>query len=133
MFELNVRELKKLKKNIQNNRYGIIHYNYPLDTPSILRDYFFMRFALRRGVPILIHIHGGLYLFKKDKPWIIRLILNDVFSWFCPFIVLSEKEKIAIQQEYRTRNVYVLPNCVDLTDASNYNRTNVQDKILHIL
>lgn len=128
-----VKNYVQWKNTIKKNKYGIIHYNYPLDTPSILRDYFFMRFAKRRGESILIHIHGGLYLFKKGKPWIIRLILNDVFSWSCPFIVLSEKEKSVIQQEYRTRNVYVLPNCVDLTDASNYNRTNVQDKILHIL
>lgn len=92
----------------------IIHYNYPLDTPSIVRDYFFMRAARRKGIPMVIHIHGGLYLFKERKPFFIKWILDRVFSWNNPFIVLSEKEREEIQKHYHTKNVTVLPNCVEV-------------------
>ena len=103
--------------SLQNGKV-IIHYNYPLDTPSIVRDYFFMRAARRRGIPMVIHIHGGLYLFKERKPFFIKWILDRVFSWDNPFIVLSEKEREEIQRQYGTKNVTVLPNCVEVPDES---------------
>lgn len=115
----NYREWKRLLKRTDAN---IIHYNYPLDTPSIIRDFFFMRTAYRQGKKMVIHLHGGLYLFKKKKPFIIRHFLNEVFSWKCPFIVLSNKEKEQIQKEYGTENIYVLPNCVDLAVAKAYTK-----------
>lgn len=103
--------------SLQNGKV-IIHYNYPLDTPSIVRDYFFMRAARRKGIPMVIHIHGGLYLFKERKPFFIKWILDRVFSWDNPFIVLSEKEREEIQRQYGTKNVTVLPNCVEVPDES---------------
>ena len=115
----NYREWKKLLKRTDAN---VIHYNYPLDTPSIIRDFFFMRTAYRQGKKMVIHLHGGLYLFKEKKPLIIRLFLKRVFSWKSPFIVLSNKEKGQIQKEYHTENVFVLPNCVDLSDAKSYSK-----------
>lgn len=109
----------------------IIHYNYPLDALSIIRDYFFLKAAHRRGLKMVIHVHGGLYLFKEQKPYMIKRILNEVFSWDDPFIVLSEKERKLIQRVYGTRNVSVLPNCVDLPDGNNhYTRSG---DCLHIL
>ena len=103
--------------SLQNGKV-IIHYNYPLDTPSIVRDYFFMSAARRKGIPMVIHIHGGLYLFKERKPFFIKWILDRVFSWNNPFIVLSEKEREEIQRQYGTKNVTVLPNCVEVPDDS---------------
>ena len=111
----------------------LIHYNFPLDTPSILRDFFFMRYAVKREMPMVIHLHGGLYLFKETKPLIIRKMLNRVFSWACQFVVLSGKEKDAIEKEYGTDNVTVLPNCVDLSDAEVFERGNWFEETLHIL
>ena len=112
---------------------SVIHYNFPLDAASILRDYFFMRAVHRRNRRMVIHLHGGLYLFKEQKPFVIRCILNEVFGWENNFIVLSNKEKYFIQKKYRTRNVHVLPNCVDLTDASTFTRTFDSSGHLHIL
>ena len=111
----------------------LIHYNFPLDAPSIIRDYFFIRYAVKHNMPIVIHLHGGLYLFKEKKPWIIKKMLNHIFSWPCQFIVLSKKEKNAIENEYGTDNVTVLPNCVDLREAKVFERDNCHDETLHIL
>jgi len=112
--------------SLQNGKV-IIHYNYPLDTPSIVRDYFFMRAARRKGIPMVIHIHGGLYLFKERKPFFIKWILDRVFSWDNPFIVLSEKEREEIQRQYGTKNVTVLPNCVEIPSLNGNDNVNVND------
>ena len=103
--------------NFQLSTWDLIHYNFPLDAFSIVRDYFFMRLAHKRGLPMVIHVHGGLYLFKEQMPFFIKGILKEVFSWENPFIVLSEREKTQIQRLYKTKNVWVLPNCVEVREG----------------
>lgn len=124
-----------VNQNQNKNGKVIIHYNYPLDTPSIVRDYFFMRAARRKGIPMVIHIHGGLYLFKERKPLFIKWILDRVFSWDNPFIVLSEKEREEIQRQYGTKNVTVLPNCVEIpsVNGNGNDNVNVNGNGIHIL
>jgi len=111
----------------------IIHYNFPLDAASVVRDYFFMRAAHRQGRRMVIHVHGGLYLFQEQKPYIIRRFLNQIFSWDCPFIVLSNKEKEQIQRVYPAKNVFVLPNCVDLPMSDDNVDVNEDGNWLHVL
>lgn len=124
---------RRWKTLLREKKGCLIHYNFPLDTPSILRDFFFMRYAVKRKIPMVIHLHGGLYLFKDEKPWIIQKMLNSAFSWPCQFIVLSRKEKDAIEKEFGAANVTVLSNCVGLKEAQVFERDNCLDETLHIL
>lgn len=117
------------KKLLKRKDYKIIHYNFPLDALSILRDSFFLRAAHDAGKKIVIHVHGGLYLFKKNKPYIIKCILSGIFSWGCPIIVLSRKERERVRQDYHAENVYVLPNCVDLSEAERFTRNFGSDRL----
>lgn len=125
------RNYRAWKKRLRTIGDAVIHYNYPLDTPSIVRDYFFLKAAHKQGLPMVIHIHGGLYLFKDKKPFVIRKILSEVFSWENPFIVLSNKERSQIQKVYGTRNVSILPNCVEIPSLNE--NDNVNDNGIHIL
>lgn len=111
---------------------AIVHYNLPLDAYSILRDYPFLRKSVYRGYKTIIHIHGGLYLFKKRKPYYLRFILKKIFAWNTPIIVLSNKEKEKLENEYNVNHVYALPNCVDLKVASLYVR-NIDVRRIHVL
>ena len=67
-----IRNYRRWKELLRDNSNCLVHYNFPLDTLSVLRDYFFMHFAVVKKVPMVIHLHGGLYLFKEEKPWIIK-------------------------------------------------------------
>ena len=120
---------KGWKLLLKRQDYKIIHYNFPLDALSIIRDFFFLRAAHYAEKKIVIHVHGGLYLFKKEKPYIIKRILCEIFSWGCPIIVLSRKEQEKVQQEYYAENVYVLPNCVDLSEAEKFTRNFDSDRL----
>ena len=120
------KEWKKLLATIPD---ALIHYNYPLDTPSIVRDYFFIRYAYKHNRKIVIHLHGGLYLFKDNKPWIIDQFLKTVFSYDVPLIVLSDKEKMHICKVYHRDNVYSLPNCIDTTVAKKFLRQENKNKL----
>ena len=101
---------------------AIVHYNFPLEKPSILRDTPFMHAALKNGNKMVIHIHGGVYLTSESIPFPFRQILKHVFSWQLPFITLSEKEAGILRNKFYAKHVVSLPNCIDLKDAQTFER-----------
>ena len=102
-----------LKSKQREDRKTIIHYSFPLSAPSILRDPWFMHYALKKGYKMVVHVHGGLFLTAPRIPFLLEKILKWVFSWDVPFIVLSEREKEILEKRYGAKRVEVLPNCPD--------------------
>lgn len=127
-------------KNVLNENEGenvIVHYSFPLSTPSILRDPLFMRYALKKKFKMVVHMHGGLYLTAPKIPFLQRTILKKVFSWDVPFIVLSEGEKEILQKRWGVKRVEVLPNCppppeshADFIDLDKSDCCDISDKPL---
>lgn len=115
----NIKEWVELLDKYPN---AIIHYNFPLSTASILRDPIFMWIAKQKKRKITIHLHGGVFLTASHIPHLINKILTKIFSWNVPFIVLSQKELQLIRSKYRCEKIYILPNCIDLKEAKQFNR-----------
>lgn len=115
-------KLKEWRKVLKQYPDAIIHYNFPLSAPSILRDPLFMLEARRRKRKMVIHVHGGVFLTSLSTPWLLERIMRWVFQGKEPIIVLSESEKDALQSRFKCRNVSVLPNCIDLSEASKFKR-----------
>lgn len=113
-----VRKSGEWKRMLREHPDAIIHYNFPLSKSSLLRDPWFMRYALRQGRKMVVHVHGGLFLTAPKIPGYLLRIMKKVFSWDVPFIVLSDMERDILTSRFGARNVEVLPNCVDLNDAA---------------
>ncbi|CCZ48812.1 uncharacterized protein BN750_00698 [Bacteroides sp. CAG:661] len=107
---------------LKHNKDAVIHYNFALSKPSILRDplFFFPAYWMNRHV--IIHVHGGIFLTAPHIPQPFCWILNKVFCHPFSFIVLSEQEKKTIKQKFQARYITVLPNCIDLKDAELFAR-----------
>lgn len=101
---------------------ALIHYNFPLSKMSILRDPFFMIIARWKRRKMVIHLHGGIFLAASHIPKCLKHILQLVFSFSFPVVVLSCLEKNIIVEKFHCKNVYVLPNCVDLNNAKDFHR-----------
>lgn len=101
---------------------AIIHYNFPLSKASILRDPLFIGIARIRKRKMTIHLHGGNFLTAPHIPFYLNILLKKVFALSVPFIVLSELEKKLIQERFNCIDINVLPNCVDLKDAEDFER-----------
>lgn len=117
-----VGKLKEWRKVLKQYPNAIVHYNFPLSAPSILRDPLFMLAARRRKRKMVIHVHGGVFLTSPSTPWLLERIMRWVFQSKEPVIVLSDSEKDALQSRFKCRNVSVLPNCIDLSEASKFKR-----------
>jgi glycosyltransferase involved in cell wall biosynthesis len=110
---------KQLLKKDEN---ALIHYNMSMDAKSIIRDVPFIRYACRHKRSVLVHIHGGKYLFYTKRPLFINVFLKELFRLKLPVVVLSNEEKWTIQKEFQHNDVQVLPNVVDLREASSFTR-----------
>lgn len=115
-------KLNEWRKVLELYPDAIIHYNFPLSAPSILRDPLFMLAARRRKRKMVIHVHGGVFLTSPSTPWLLEKIMRWVFQGEEPIIVLSESEKDVLQKRFQCRNISVLPNCIDLSKASKFKR-----------
>lgn len=126
-----LRKLKEWKKLLSESKEPLIHYNFPLSAPSILRDPLFIKMARKMGCKMVIHVHGGVFLNAEKIPFILNSILKWVFDTDEPIIVLSEVEKQKLITRYGDRNIIVLPNCIDLKEANTFERTDC-DEPLHM-
>ena len=112
------------KKMLAEHPDAIIHYNFPLSKPSILRDPWFIRYAIRHHRKMVVHVHGGLFLTAPKIPFYLEHIMRWVFGQELPFIVLSDMERGILVERFGAKEVYSLPNCVDLKDAEAYAKEN---------
>ena len=117
-----IRRFKDWKCLLKTYPDAIVHYNFPLEKPSIIRDTPFMRAVLKNGNKMVVHIHGGVYLTSESIPFPFRQILKHVFSWKVPFITLSETETEVLRKRFHAKHVVSLPNCIDLKDAQTFER-----------
>ena len=112
--------LKQWKKTLKSHPNAIVHFNFALTKLSIIRDSVYLHFV--RKNKLVVHLHGGNYLFEDNMPFYISWLLKRLFRKDVPFIVLSDKEKDRIEEKYHAKTVVSLPNCVDLSEAKSFER-----------
>ena len=116
----NFKKLIKWIKLLYKNKHAIIHYNFPLSSFSIMRDPLFIMIARIMHMRVIIHIHGGAILCSEQVPPLFYYILRKTFSGDIPLIVQSEYEKNTLVHTYKCHTVYILPNCVNVSDANKH-------------
>lgn len=114
-------------------KHTLIHFNFALEIRSIIRDSPLILLARLFGKVMIIHLHGGEYLMRKDIPYWISIVLKKVLSGKEIKITLSKIEKEVIIEKYSAKNVEVLSNCVDIKEALQYKRIRIHDQPVKIL
>ncbi len=110
-----------------------VHFNFAMSKASILRDAPLVLFAKLVRKKMVIHIHGGDYLTNTNTPKWIQWMLKRIFAGNTTAIVLSPVEKKIIEERYKVKNIQVLPNCVDLTDAQLFKRNYTAGQTVKLL
>lgn len=111
----------------------LIHFNLALSKASTVRDSPLILLARLFRKPMVIHVHGGEFLTGREMPGWMRFALKKVFCGQNPKIVLSRSEEETLRQKLSGSNIFVLPNCIDLEEASKFSRAYVKDKTLLLL
>ncbi len=116
-----------------SKRYALIHFNLALDKRALLRDSPLILMARLFSKRMVIHIHGGEALTNPNNPAWITSLLQLNFSGRNPKIVLSKQEQATIQDLLNVNQVFVLPNCVEVAGAQNFNREYTDNHELTLL
>ena len=116
-----LRSLKEWKKLLKSHPDALVLFNFALTSLSTYRDSLYLFCARKRKT--IVHLHGGNYLFAETMPRSIGHILCRLFSRDIPFLVLSDKEREHIQERFHAKQIYSLPNCIDLKEARTFVRT----------
>jgi glycosyltransferase involved in cell wall biosynthesis len=111
----------------------LVHFNLALTKASIIRDFPLIFMARHLGKRMIIHIHGGDLFTPKTKYRNTNLFLSLIFSGKNPVIVLGHHEKKVIQEKFNYKNIFVLPNCIGLKEASEFERLYTNNDILNLL
>lgn len=128
-----MKSIKSWSILLEQNESAIIHFNLPLMSGAIIRDYFLLRIAHKKERKVILHLHGGSLLKVHKRPWILNLLLKKIFSWSKSIITLSEEEKKVIIDDFCINNVCSLPNCIDLNNAKSFTRSFNSSETLNLL
>ena len=94
--------------------YDVIHIHSAMNRSALVRDSIWVFIGNLMGSRILLHFHGGKYLFESPPSKIVRALIKRVCLKSQAIIVLSEKEKESIIRLYQvTVPIYVLENAIN--------------------
>ncbi|MBW4890064.1 glycosyltransferase family 4 protein [Mucilaginibacter sp. HMF5004] len=114
-------------------RFDLIHFNFPVDRRSVIRDVPMVMLAKLFGKRMVIHLHGGELLLSNNVPGWLDFLVKIALSGRRPIIFLSSEEKHFITQKYNCYCSETLPNAIDLTDAEKFERKYSADEIPTLL
>jgi glycosyltransferase involved in cell wall biosynthesis len=98
---------------------SLVHINTALSELSIIRDYFLISLSRMMKIKIVLHIHGGKYLFVKHIPKYLRYFIVKSLKNSNQVIVLSKLEKGIIEESFKIEKINILANSVEIDPTQN--------------
>lgn len=105
-------------KFLKKNKIELLHLNVPFNTLGIIREYIALLIAKRKGVKVIVHIHGGKYLMINCKRYFIRRFILGLLQKSQKVLVLSYEEAAALKENYGFNDAEPLLNAVDVNKYS---------------
>jgi glycosyltransferase involved in cell wall biosynthesis len=104
------------------NHIDIVHQNFPFDPKGILREFIINQWCRLCRVPVVLHVHGGVFLMNKTANKLYLFLVREIFNNSRAVIVLSNAEKESLSRNYRYSNAFILENCIDASLFSGIKR-----------
>jgi glycosyltransferase involved in cell wall biosynthesis len=101
--------------SLKKNNIDIVHQNFPFDSKGILREFTINFWCKLFHVPVVLHIHGGIFLMNKTSNKLYFFLSRKIFKNSKAVIVLSEIEKEALLLNYQYPDALILENCIDIS------------------
>jgi len=98
---------------LKRNKIDLVHQNLPFDPKGLTREYIINWWCRIMRTPVLLHIHGGIFLMNGTNNPILRKMAKSLFEHCKQVVVLSELEKDAINNLYQFPSTIVLVNSVN--------------------
>ena len=94
-----------------SRKISLFHQNVPFTTKGIIREYLFSCLAKWCQLPVLVHVHGGIYIDEAPPRWLYKLTCS-IFDNASKILVLNDYEKTQVTQLYG-KKTEILENVID--------------------
>lgn len=110
------KKINEFTKNCNQQNPDIVHIHTAMNTSALFRDVIWVFIAKVLRIKILLHVHGGKYLFRAPNNPVVCLIKKLLFKLSDAIVVLSEteKEELIATHSQKDKKVFVLENAIDL-------------------
>lgn len=113
---------------IRKNKIELVHQNLPFDPKGLTREYIINFWCRIMRVPVLLHVHGGIFLMNGTNNPFFRKLAKSLFKHSKQVVVLSELEKDAIKNFYQFNSVKILYNSINTASYKSGSKQLPDDK-----
>ena len=114
-------------------RIDVVHLCVPLNTLGIIRERELQRAAIRRGLPVITHIHGGRFLMERPRSFVLRSLIGTLLKSSHCVLSLSDVESKSLAKLYGFHGAVAFPNAVDTDYYKPSPSCARSDSLFHIL
>jgi len=97
----------------KKNKVSLVHQNLPFDPKGLIREYIINVWCRTLKIPVVLHVHGGIFLMTGTKNIFYKNIAKSLFRNSHTVIVLSDLEKFAVERNFQFYEAVVLSNSID--------------------
>ncbi len=111
---------------VHRDKIDLFHQNVPLNARGVFREFLFSAMAKICRVPILVHIHGGVYIDVAPSSRLLFILTKNVLKSGKQVVVLNDYERSQLENLYQVKSV-ILKNAIDTQRflmKKSYNRSN---------
>jgi glycosyltransferase involved in cell wall biosynthesis len=109
-----IKQLLQFPIALKKNKIDLVHQNLPFNPKGLMREYVISTFCRFMGIPVLLHVHGGVFLMNGISNPIFKHIANSLFRNSRQVVVLSEVEKDTLAKLHHFPSAKVLCNSIDV-------------------
>jgi len=99
---------------LKNNKINLVHQNLPMNPNGVLREYLINLWCRLMHVPVVLHLHGGIFLMNGSNNLFFKKLSKSLFKHSEQVVVLSEIERESISDKYNYSSAKVLCNSIDV-------------------
>lgn len=111
-----IQQLLRFPFFLKKRQIDLVHQNLPFDPKGLLRESIINYWCRLMKVPVVLHVHGGIFLMNKTTNPIFFRLSRSLFNHSRQVVVLSEIEKQSLADNYGYAGSYVLENSVNITE-----------------
>lgn len=113
-FLKSFRQFAKFPVFVRKHKIELVHQNLPLDPKGIIRELIIQTWCVWLQVPVVLHVHGGVFITKGTQNKLYRRIILRLFRRATQVLVLSDLEQKILNEQFGCTNSLVLPNSLDV-------------------
>ena len=113
---------------IKRKRIDLVHQNLPFDPKGLVRESVINFWCRVFNVPVVLHIHGGKFITQGTDNIFFLKLAQSLFVHSKQVIVLSELEKVLLNDKFNFQSARVLSNSINTTAYQNQRLKTYTDK-----